>query len=312
MTRPFRFGVSTGHAPDRARWQERARLAESAGFDILLIPDHLVAGLFPPMIAAQSAADATERLHVGSFVLNNDFRHPVLVAREAAALASLSDDRFELGMGAGHMKAEYDQAGIDFHDAAARVGRLAEAIDVMRQLWSGEPCTFAGEHYRVTDHQIEAVSVPLLIGGNGTRLLRLAARQADIVGFTGFSPTVDGSGVRLERFTSRGLEQRVALVREAAGERFDSLELNALLQRVQVTTDRRAAAQAMAGRVGVEVHDILDSPFILLGTHDQMAEQLIERRERFGISYWVTFGERPGSEQTLDTLAPVIERLAGR
>ena len=312
MTRPFRFGVSTGHAPDRATWQERARLAESVGFDVLLIADHLVPDLFPPMIALQSAADATERLHVGTFVLNNDFRHPVLVAREAAALTTLTDGRFELGIGAGHMKFEYDQAGITFDDAATRVSRLAEAIDVMRRLWSGEPCTFSGEHYRVTDHKIDATSVPLLVGGNGPRLLRLAARRADIVGFTGFSPNADGSGVRLEQFTSRGLEQRVTLAREAAGERFGSLELNALLQVVQVTGDRRAVAEAVAARIELDVDDILDSPFVLLGTHEQMAEQLLEHRERFGVSYWVTFGDRPASEQTLTTLAPVIELLAGR
>ncbi len=312
MTRPFRFGVSTGHAPDRSTWQERARLAESAGFDVLLIADHLVPDLFPPMIALQSAADATERLHVGTFVLNNDFRHPVLVAREAAALQALTDGRFELGIGAGHMKLEYDQAGITFDDAATRVARLAEAIEVMRGLWSGEPCTFSGAHYHVTDHKIDAVGVPLLVGGNGPRLLRLAAERADIIGFTGFSPNADGSGVRLERFTSGGLEQRVALVREAAGDRFDSLELNALLQVVQVTSDRRAAAEAVAARVKLAVDDILDSPFVLLGTHEQMAEQLLQHRDRFGVSYWVTFGERPGSEQTMSTLAPVIELLAGR
>jgi probable F420-dependent oxidoreductase len=312
VTRPFRFGVSTGHAPDRATWQERARLAESTGFDILLIADHLVPGLFPPMIAALSAADASERMRVGTFVLNNDFRHPVLVAREAASLATLTDGRFELGIGAGHMKFEYDQAGIEFDDAPTRVSRLAEAIDLMRRLWSGEPCTFAGEHYRVTDHKIDATTVPLLVGGNGPRLLRLAAERADIVGFTGFSPNADGSGVRLEQFTSRGLEQRVAFVRDVAGERFGSLELNGLLQVVQVTSDRRAVAQAVGARVELGVDDILDSPFVLLGTHEQMAEQLLERRERFGISYWVTFGEGPGSEQTLTTLAPVIDLLAGR
>ncbi len=312
MTRPFRFGVSTGHAPDRSTWQERARLAESVGFDVVLIADHLVPGLFPPMIALQSAADATGRLHVGTFVLNNDFRHPVLVAREAAALEALTDGRFELGIGAGHMKFEYDQAGITFDDAATRVSRLAEAIEVMGALWSGEPCTFSGEHYQVTEHKIAATQVPLLVGGNGPRLLRLAAERADIIGFTGFSPNADGSGVRLEQFTSRGLGQRVALVRDAAGDRFDSLELNALLQVVQVTRDRRAAAEAVAARVELAVDDILDSPFVLLGTHEQMAEQLLQHRERFGVSYWVTFGERPGSEQSVSTLAPVIELLAGR
>ncbi|MEP6658379.1 MAG: TIGR03621 family F420-dependent LLM class oxidoreductase [Acidimicrobiales bacterium] len=312
MTRRFRFGVSTGHAPDRSTWHDRARLAESAGFDVLLIADHLVPSLFPPMIALQSAADATERLHVGTFVLNNDFRHPVLVAREAAALEALTDGRFELGIGAGHMKFEYDQAGIAFDDAATRVARLAEAIEVMRQLWSGEPCAFSGEHYHVTDHKIDATQVPLLVGGNGPRLLRLAAERADIIGFTGFSPNADGSGVRLEQFTSQGLEQRVALVRDAAGDRFDSLELNALLQVVQVTGDRRAAAEAVAARVELAVDDILDSPFVLLGTHEQMAEQLLQHRERFGVSYWVMFGERPGSDQTMSTIAPVIERLAGR
>ena len=208
VTRPFRFGVSTGHAPDRSTWQERARLAESVGLRRL-------AHRRPPRARSVPADDrrairgrrhrAPARRHVRA-----QQRLPAPGARRerSGCDQALTDGRFELGIGAGHMKFEYDQAGITFDDAATRVSRLAEAIEVMRRLWSGEPCTFSGEHYQVTDHQIDATPVPLLVGGNGPRSLRLAAERADIVGFTGFSPNADGSGVRLEQFTSRGLEQR--------------------------------------------------------------------------------------------------------
>jgi probable F420-dependent oxidoreductase len=311
--RPFRFGVSVGPAPSGAAWRSQARRAEALGFDTLLLADHLD-DTFPPLTAVAAAAEATERLHVGTFVVNNDFRHPVLLAREAATLGLLTDGRFELGVGAGHMRSEYEQAGIAFDPAAVRVGRLAESVQLLRRLLAGEEVTFHGNHYQVTGHRAYPVPpspVPLLVGGNGRQLLAVAAAQADIVGFTGFSPGATGADVRLTHFGAAGLEDRIAQVRQHAGSRFGSLELNALIQRVMVTDDRRATAASLQAHLpAMSVDEILDSPFLLIGTYDQMAEALRERRDRFGVSYWVVFAERLGSDQTLDTFAPVIERLS--
>jgi probable F420-dependent oxidoreductase len=311
--RPFRFGVSVGPSTSRAAWRAKARRAEALGFDTLLVADHLD-DTFPPLTAAAAAAEATERLHVGTFVVNNDLRHPVLLAREAATLGLLTEGRFELGIGAGHMRSEYDQAGIGFDPAPVRVARLAESVQILRGLLAGEEVTFHGGHYQVTGHRgypVPPRPVPLLVGGNGRRLLAVAAAHADIVGFTGFSPGATGADVRLSHFGAAGLEDRITRVRQRAGSRFGSLELNALVQRVIVTDDRRGAAEDLQAHVPTtSVDEILDSPFLLIGTYDQMTEALRERRDRFGVSYWVVFAERPGSDQTLDTLAPVIERLS--
>jgi probable F420-dependent oxidoreductase len=311
--RRFRFGVSVGPTLSGADWRSQAQRAEALRFDTLLLPDHLD-DTFPPLVAAAAAAEATQRLHFGSFVANNDFRHPVLLAREAATLGLLSDGRFELGVGAGHMRSEYEQAGIGFDPAAVRVARLAESVRILRGLLAGEAVTYHGAHYQVTGHRAAPVPpspVPLLVGGNGRQLLTVAAEHADIVGFTGFSPDPSGAGVRLSHFGAGGLEDRIGQVRRRAGRRFGSLELNVLIQRVIVTDDRRAAAEGLRRLIpAMSIDEVLDSPFLLIGTYDEMAQALRERRDRFGVSYWVVFAERPGSDQTLDTLAPVIERLS--
>jgi probable F420-dependent oxidoreductase len=307
--REFRFGLSVRDAGSRAAWQDRARQAEALGFSTLVVPDHLVEAL-PPLVPLVSAADATERLRVGTFVLNNDFRHPVLVAREAAAVDLLSDGRLELGLGAGHMASEYREAGLRFDPASTRVQRLGEAVRIVRALLGGEAVTFEGRHYQVRGHSIHPRPVqrptpPILIGGNGRQLLTLAAREADIVGFVGFSHRAGGADFDFDGFTDRGTAQRIALVREAAGERFERIELNGLLQRVVVTDRPGAAAEELAAEIGISVEDVLSSPYLLLGTVDSMVDTLRERRERLGISYWVTF------ERALDAMAPIIARLHG-
>src|SRR5919198_2200462 len=189
--KPFRFGVTVGRANSRAEWAEKARKLEDLGYSTLTVPDHL-ADLLAPMPALLSAAAATTRLRVGTNVLNNDFRHPILVAREAATVDLLTEGRLQLGLGAGHMQSEYDQAGLGFDVGGTRVERLAEAVAIVKGLLKGEEVTFAGRHYRVTGHTIYPLPVqrphpPILIGGNTTRLLTLAAKEADIVGVTGIT-----------------------------------------------------------------------------------------------------------------------------
>jgi probable F420-dependent oxidoreductase len=310
--KPFRFGVNVGRAQSRAAWQDKARKVEDLGYATLTVPDHLT-DLIAPMPALVSAAEATRHLRVGTYVLNNDFRHPVLVAREAAAVDLLTDGRLQLGLGAGSIQSEYDQAGLGFDPGGTRVERLSEAVTIIKGLLKGEQVTVAGRHYRVTSHAIAPLPVrkphpPILIGGNGPRLLALAAREADIVAFSGITFRRGGAAPPdLSGWKVSGVDERVHLVRQAAGERCGRIEFNALVQRVVVTDDRRKAAEALTGRwTQLTTDEILESPFVLIGTVDQMVEDLQARRDRWGISYYVV------QEPYLDAFAPVVGRIAGK
>jgi len=308
--KPFRFGVNVWRASSRTAWMDKARKLEALGYAVLTMPDHLE-DFFAPLPALVSAAEATTRLRIGTNVLNNDFRHPVFVAREAATVDVLTDGRFQLGLGAGFMQAEYNQVGIRFESGGRRVERLAEAVRIMKGLFTGQSITFVGQHYHVTRHQLQPMPIqrphpPLLIGGNGPRLLTLAAQEADIVGLTGITFRPGGAAPELSGWTVAGLEERLQRIRTAAGERYDRLELNALVQRVEVTDYRHIAAEEMANRWSqLSPAEILQTPYVLIGTVDQIVEDLQMRRERWGISYYVIF------ERDMDAFAPVVARLAG-
>ena len=310
--RPFRFGVNVRTAGSGAEWADKACRVEALGYSVLLVPDHL-ADLLAPFPALAAAAAATTRLRIGTAVLNNDFRHPVLTAREAATLDVLSDGRFELGLGAGHMQAEYEQAGLAFDPGPARVERLAESVVIIKRLLAGEAVTSAGRHYRVTGHTIHPRPIqrprpPVFIGGNAPRVLTLAAREADIVGLTGIAFRAGGKEPDVSDFRAPIVDERVRLIREMARSRSDALELSVLVQRVIVTEDRRAAAEQLAtGRwAALTPDEILASPYALIGTVEEIADDLRARRERWGISYVMTH------EAFIDALAPVVGRLAGR
>ena len=309
--RPFRFGVNVRDAPSRAEWVDKARKVEDLGYAALTVPDHL-ATMLAPIPAVVSAAEATKRLRVGTNVLNNDLRHPVLVAREAATVDLLTDGRFDLGLGAGHMESEYDQAGLRFDPGGTRVERLAEAVTIIKGLLGGEQVTFAGRYYRVAGHTIHPLPLqrprlPILIGGNGRRILTLAAKEADMVGLSGITFRAGGTEPDLSAWKTAAVDERVRLVREAAGERYDRLELSALVQRVVVTDNPRQAAEELASRwTQLSVEEILQSPYALIGTVDHLVEELRRRRDRWGISYYVIF------EPYMDAFAPVVARLAGR
>jgi probable F420-dependent oxidoreductase len=309
--KPFRFGISVWHVASRAELADKAKKVEALGYDTLSFPDHLNERI-APMPALVIAAEATSRLRVGTNVLNNDLRHPVLVAREAAAVDLLTDGRLQLGLGAGSIRSEYHEAGLRFESGRVRVERLAEAVTVIKGLLSGEEVTFSGAHYQVVGHRIAPLPAqkphpPILIGGNGPRLLALAAREADIVGFSGI--TFRNGAVSppdVSAWRASAVDERVRLVREAAGEdRFARLELNALVQRV--TEDRHAAAAELARRwPELSADDILQTPYLLVGTVEQIVEDLKARRQRWGISYYAVH------EPYLDDLAPVVARLASK
>jgi probable F420-dependent oxidoreductase len=311
--RPFRFAVSIRNVASRSDLAEKARKIEALGYDTLTLPDHLTE-LIAPIPALISAANATTTLRVGTNVLNNDFRHPVLLAREAAAVDLLADGRLQLGLGAGSIRSEYEQIGLDFDRGRARVERLAEAVAIIKGLLKGETVSFAGRHYRVAQHNITPLPLqkphpPILIGGNGPLLLALAAREADIVGLSGI--TFRDGGAKppdLSGWKASGFDERIGLLRKSVNaERYARLESNALVQRVIVTDRRGKAAAELTNRWSqLRPDEILESPYTLIGTVDQMVDDLQARRKRWDISSYVIF------ERDLDDFSPIVGRLSGK
>jgi len=299
------FGISLPGAPDLATWRERVRRVETGGFDSLWMSDHLATGGLAPFPALAVAAELTRELRLGTLVLNVDHVNPVVLAREATSMAVLTGGRFILGIGAGNRALDHRVAGFSFDPPSVRVDRLTETVHLLRLLWSGETVDFRGRFHRATADASRAsdVSVPLLIGGNGTRVLSLAARHADFVGFVGVSPDRSGVTVRPTHLTRDGLDRLSALVDSAAHGRAAPLHRSVLVQQVTITDDRLSAATAVQSwlpRAAIE--DVLDSPFLLLGTVSHILEQLLELRERWGIAEVVVLGSSLGAmEQVLRT-----------
>lgn len=306
--RPFRFGVTAPTPSGGTDWVERARRVEQLGYSILVVPDHFRDHL-APVPALTAAALATTRLRVGSLVFSNDFRHPAVLAKEAATIDVLSGGRFELGLGGGWLRAEYDQTGIPFDAPGTRIERLEEAVTIIKGLLAGERVTFAGRHYTIADLEgrptpVQRPHPPIAIGGGGRRTLTLAAREASIVGLVPRARR-DGSGLDMTDLSDAATREKLEWVRAAAGDRFDSLEIHALIQAVAVGERRTAAADDLASRFKVARDVVLETPYVLLGTIEEICETLWERRERYGISYLTVF------ERDMEVFAPVVARLAG-
>ncbi len=310
-TRSFRFGLNSNfdnHATSREEWVNKARRAEELGYSTFSASDHFPVPL-SPLIALMAVADATQTLRIGTIVLDNDFRHPALLAKEAATLDLLSNGRFEMGIGAGWLRSEYEQVGIPFDAPGVRIRRLEEGVQVIKSLWTEESVTFSGAHYTIANLQgtpqpLQRPHPPILIGGGGKRLLSLAGRVADIVNFI---PRMGEAGPDITDSTEAALQEKLAWVREAAGERFPQLELNLQMAGVAVTSDRISAAQAIAKAQGIQVDPelLLSTPYVLIGTVEQIIERLYTLRERYGINYFVV----PLTQ--MDELSPVVARLAG-
>jgi len=305
----FRFGVQLSNASSGPAWRDLARAIEGLGYSSLFVPDHFE-DQFGPLVALTVAAEATTELRVGSLVFGNDYRHPIVLAKEIATLDLMTEGRVEFGIGAGWMTTDYEQSGIVDDPPGVRIGRMAESLTVMKSLWSTGGCTFEGEHYRITG----AVGAPLpysrphppvIIGGGGRRVLGIAAREADIVGVNpSLAAGVVGAEV-LATTTAEYYDERIGWIREAAGDRFDDLELQVLTFLVQIVPDREDATERLAGMMGVTAADVDGSPIALIGTVEQIIERLLERRERFGFSYVVVH------EAEMDAFAPVVAALAG-
>jgi probable F420-dependent oxidoreductase len=308
-SRPFRFAVQEHLADTAGAWRDKARKIESLGYSTLYLPDHLGDQL-GPIAALMSAADSTTSLRVGSLVFDNDYRHPAVLAKEMATLDLLSEGRFDLGIGAGWLRSDYDQAGIPFDPPGVRIERLEEGLKIIKGLLTGGTFSFVGKHYRISELEglespVQKPHPPVLLGGGGRRMLGLAAREADIV-----NVNYDLREGRISRkLAQTGLaqvtDQKLDWIREAAGPRLQQIELSVFIFFATITDDREGVASAMAPAIGSETKDVLEVPHFLIGTCDQLVEDLQRRRDRYGISYVVVPGE------VAEDFAPVVQRLAG-
>ena len=307
--RAFRFAAQEHRAPSAHAWREKAQQVESLGYSALYLPDHFSDQL-GPVAALMAAAAATTTLRVGSLVFDNDYRHPVVLAKEAATLDLLSDGRFDLGLGAGWMVSDYDQAGMQFDSAGTRISRLEEALQVIKGLFTGRPFSFSGQHYRVKEIEGSPLPVqkphpPIVLGGGGPRMLRLAAREADIVNVN-FDLREGRVSRKLVRTgLAEATDEKLGWIMEAAGDRLDAIELSVTIFLANITDDRESVAAAMAVGFGSEPADVLEMPHFLIGTVDQLVEALLRRRDRYGISYVIVPGD------VAEQFAPVVARLAG-
>ena len=314
MPKPFHFLGSIQEIVDGPSLAEKARRAEALGYHALVVPDHLIPQL-SPVPAMAWIAGATERLRIAAFVFNNDLRHPAVLAQDLASLDVLSGGRLDVAMGAGWNKPEYDAIGLPFDRTPIRQARLIEAIAVLKGAFGDDPFSFAGEHYTITDldgqpKPVQRPHPPFLIGGGGRKTVELAAREAQIVGLA--PRLLPGPKSDPQSITVAATAEKIEWVRAAAGETFDSLELNVYPSGVGVSVTDHALAEArdaaarFAGRTAVDLtpEEILESPHIFIGSLASLEEKFIRQREELGVSS-IMVGD-------LGPLDPLVERLAGR
>lgn len=308
--RPFRFGVQLSSAPSAKAWREQAKAAEDLGYATVWMPDHFDTQ-WGPLVGLTAAAEATTSIRLGGLVFDNDYRHPAVLAKEMATLDVVSEGRVELGIGAGWLRTDYEETGIPLDPPAVRIDRLEEAVTVVRRLWAGGPVDFEGTHYTLRGagcwpRPAQRPRPPIMVAGGGRKILGLAARTADIVGFntnlvSGFVGPESARSALAPYF-----RERVQWVREAAGDRFDSLELHCNVAYCLVGVDRVAVANAVAPGFGITPEEALEVPVALVGTVDEICDSLLARRDEFGFSYWGVPGD------ALRAFAPVVAKLAGQ
>jgi len=285
----FKFGISFRGLGTRDEWITKCRRAEELGYDVITVPDHLGTGRFSPFPVLALAAAVTERPRLGTLVSNVPFYNLTLFARDVSTTAALAGGRLDLGLGAGHMKSEFDDAGLPWRAASERIGYLGESIEFLRSHFTSEGIEFP----------------PLLIAGNSDGVLGLAAKHADIVGFAGLRQAPGRPPGTFQLDNAAAMDERVGYFRSRVGAR--EIEYNMLVQRVVVTDDRRAAAEAWheetERRAARSVEELLEAPQLLLGTVDQIVAQLEDRRERYGFTYVTVF------EPMMESFAPVLREL---
>ena len=305
--RPFRFGAKAVKATSAKEWTDLVRQAEDLGYASFSMDDHF-GNQLAPVPALMAAADATSRILVGTHVAGVDFRNPVLFAKECATIDLLSEGRFTLGIGAGWSAKDYAAAGITQDDAGVRIERLGEAVTIMKGLWGDGPFSFEGRHYQVAENEglpKPASPIPVMIGGGGPKILSLAAQQADIVGI---NPKIVGRAINPRSMATTAadtMDEKVAWVREAAGDRADDLELQLQVFVTAVTDDPQSVAEKLGPAFGLAPEVILAAPFYQVGSVEQITENIQAIRERWGISY-ILF-QNDGTVP----MGPVVAKLSG-
>jgi len=297
------------NARSKSEWVDTAKKAEDLGYSALLMPDHFGDQL-SPVAALATAAAVTDALRVGTLVFANDFRHPAVLAKETATLDLLSDGRLEVGMGAGWMTEDYSWTGIPQDRAGVRIDRMIEAIEVLRGLWSNEAFSFSGSHYTISEMNglpkpVQSGGPPIIVGGGAQRVLSTAARMADIVGI---NPNVGEGKVGPEAIASMSAaatDDKLGWVRDAAGDRFDDIEISILKFVTIVTDDRETVAAKVGGAMGMDGPTLLASPHAIVGSAEEIVEHLIEQRERWHGSYVTVRSD------AFESFAPVVAALAG-
>ena len=307
--RPFRFGVLASRARSSSEWTDTAKKAEDLGYSTLVMPDHFGDQL-APIAALSTAAAVTENLRVGTLVFANDFRHPAVLAKETATLDLLSDGRLEVGVGAGWMSDDYTWTGIVEDRPGMRIDRMIEAIAVLRGLWGEDAFSFDGDHYTITEMNgrpkpVQVGGPPIVVGGGAKRVLSTAARLADIVGV---NPNVGEGKVGPEAIASMSADatdEKLGWVRAAAADRFDEIEISILKFVTVVTDDRDVVAEKVGVSMGMDAATLLASPHTLVGSAEQIAEELVAQRERWQGSYVTVQAD------AFEAFAPVVAALAG-
>lgn len=305
--RPFRFGVQLRQPPSAKQWRELCRKTEDLGFSTIFLPDHFQQ-TWNPIVPLTVALEVTSAMKVGALVFANDYRHPVVLARDIAAMDFLSEGRVEFGLGAGWMTVDYEQSGIQLDRPGVRIERLEEAIRVIKGLWSNDTFSFTGRHYRIEGARCEPKphrpgGPPLLIGGGGNRVLTVAATHADIIGVNPeLTEGVVGQGAARSAVGER-YRERIQLIKQVAGDRFPDIELQLLAAIEMVVPNRDEVFANLAGGFGITPEEAADVPVVLCGTVEQIVDDLVRRREELGFSYVVV--------HEVDALAPVVAKLAG-
>lgn len=308
-TRPFSFGVQEHSAPSGKAWDDKARLVESLGYRALYLPDHFGEQL-GPIAALMAAAAGTTTLRVGSLVFDNDYRHPVVLAKEVATLDLLSDGRFDFGLGAGWLASDYEQSGIGYDPPSVRIERMAEGLAIIKGLLGGGPFSFAGKHYKVTAAEgypapVQKPHPPIVMGGGGRRMLRLAAREADIVNVNYDLREGRVNAALVRTGMAAATDEKLGWIKQAAGRRMGKIEMSVTIFFANITEDRESVAAVIGRGFGADAADVLDTPHFLIGTVDEIVESLQARRERYGISYVILPGD------VAEEFAPVVQRLSG-
>ncbi|HEY3217510.1 MAG TPA: TIGR03621 family F420-dependent LLM class oxidoreductase [Candidatus Limnocylindria bacterium] len=304
----MRFATQSGGAPSAEEWAARAKRIEALGYDTLAMPDHMVGGAWAAMPALAALAPVTTKLRLGTLVVDNDFRNPVVFAREVAVLDVISGGRVELGMGAGWFDRDYQGTGIAFERGRVRVARLAEAITLMKRLFTEEQVDFAGRYYQVTKAECRPKTTqqphpPLMIAGGGAEILALAAREADIVAIV--PAGVTGSGkLAVEAVTLETLRTQARAVRAAAGSRADAIELSMFVDCV-LTDDRATTITEMAERAKSDAELIRASAYRGIGTLAEIRAHILQLREAVGMTYFCLRGP------DVEKLGPIVGELAG-